>query len=84
MTGEQQDKVKSSAQLVLDARAKFPANSLADLYESASMPPELAKAHMKLDVDVMATYGLKPSASDAEILEVLFRMFAEQSQASKP
>ena len=39
---------------------------------------------MKIDPDVMATYELKPGASDEEILEVLFTMFAEQSQASKP
>jgi len=76
-------KVKASAQMVLDARAKFPTNSLADLYESASMPPELAKAHAKLDADVLAAYGLKVSASDAEILEVLFTMYAEQSKSAK-
>jgi hypothetical protein len=76
-------KLTASAQEVLDARANFPKSSLADLYDSASMPPDLAKAHMKLDADVLATYGLKPNVSDAEILEVLFAMYAEQSQASK-
>jgi hypothetical protein len=74
------NKVTVAAQSVLDARAKFPDNSLADLYESASMPHELAKAHAKLDADVLSAYGLKANASDAEILEVLFEMYAEQSK----
>ena len=64
-------------------REKFPNNSLADLYESTSMPPELAKAHAKLDADVLSAYDLKSDATDAEILEVFFEMYAEQSKISK-
>ena len=77
------EKIITSAQSVLDARMKFPDNSLADLYESASMPPELARAHSKLDADVLSAYGLKADATDAEILEVLFTMYAEQSQIAQ-
>jgi hypothetical protein len=80
MTDALRDKVSTSAQLVLDTRQKFPNNSLADLYESASMPPELAKAHAKLDADVLSAYGLKADSTDAAILEVLFEMYAEQSK----
>jgi hypothetical protein len=47
------------------------------------MPPELARAHSKLDTDVLSAYGLKADATDAEILEVLFTMYAEQSKSSK-
>jgi hypothetical protein len=72
------EKLSSSAKSVLDARAKYPNSSLADLYESTSMPAELSKAHTKLDSDALSAYGLKSSASDAEILEVLFEMYAEQ------
>lgn len=74
------EKITASAQKVLDTRAKFPNNSLADLYESASMPPELAKAHAKLDADVLSAYGLKADASDAEILETLFNMYGDQQK----
>jgi hypothetical protein len=81
MSDSLRDKVSASAQSVLDARAKFPNNSLADLYESTSMPPELAKAHAKLDSDVLSAYGLKADATDAQILEVLFEMYAEQVPA---
>lgn len=77
------EKVSESAQTVLDTREKFPSNSLADLYESTSMPPELAKAHAKLDADVLSAYDLKSDATDAEILEVLFEMYSEQSKSAK-
>jgi hypothetical protein len=83
MSDAQRNKLSASAQTVLDTREKFPNNSLADLYESTSMPPELAKAHAKLDADVLSAYGVTPDATDAEILGVLFEMYAEQSQNSK-
>jgi hypothetical protein len=80
MNDAQRNKLSTSAQTVLDAREKFPNNSLADLYESTSMPPELAKAHAKLDADVLSAYGLTSDATDAEILGVLFEMYAGQSK----
>lgn len=78
MTDALRDKLSTSAQIVLKTREKFPNNSLADLYESSSMPPELSKAHSKLDADVMSAYGLKADATDAEILTMLFEMYANQ------
>jgi hypothetical protein len=45
------------AQSVLDARAKFPESSLADLYDPLTMPRELLKAHQTLDRAVMKLYG---------------------------
>lgn len=75
-------KLSESAQEVLTARLLYPKSSLADLYSPTSMPAELAKAHTKLDLRVLATYGLKATATDAEILEVLFAMYAEQAKAS--
>lgn len=77
------EKIMNSAQTILDVRAKFANNSLAELYESTSMPPELARAHAKLDADVLSAYGLKSDSKDSEILEVLFTMYGEQSKNSK-
>lgn len=77
------EKLGESAQAVLDARLLFPNSSLADLYESTSMPSELSKAHSKLDVDVLAAYSLKSNASDVEVLERLFNMFLEQSSVTE-
>lgn len=42
---EQITEIEKTAQAILDARAKFPNDSLADLYDEAVMPPELRKAH---------------------------------------
>lgn len=74
------EKLSASTQSMLDARENYPNSSLADLYESTSMPAELSKAHAKLDADVLSAYGIKSSATDAEILEVLFDTYAEQSK----
>jgi len=78
-----QDSIRKCGQVVLDSRSKFANSSLADLYEAASMPAELATAHAKLDSEVMNAYGLTKSATDSEILEVLFTMYAEQSKSAK-
>jgi hypothetical protein len=82
MNDIQHDKIAAAAQSVLDARASYPNSSLADLYESTSMPTELSKAHAKLDAAVMSAYGLVPSASDGEILEQLFRMYEQAVTSS--
>lgn len=75
-----QNKIATAAQAVLDARSKYPNSSLADLYESTSMPTELSKAHVKLDAEVLSAYGLKANATDSEILEVLFGLYAKASE----
>jgi hypothetical protein len=41
---------------MLGARAAHPESSLADLYDPVTMPPDLVKAHQKLDSVVDAAY----------------------------
>lgn len=48
-TPEQKAKIEQTAQMILDARAKYPDCSLADLYDETVMPPELCKAHQLND-----------------------------------
>jgi hypothetical protein len=67
--------IETAAQGVLDARDAHPSSSLADLYDAVAMPPDLAKAHEQLDRMVLAAYGLKPSATDAEVLSALFTRY---------
>ncbi len=67
--------VHQAAQAVLDARAAHPSSTLADLYDPLAMPPNLVKAHRELDKVVLGLYGLKPSATDADILAVLFERY---------
>ena len=54
---EQQEKIERTAQAILDARARYPESSLADLYDELTMPPELRKAHQDNDRAVMQAYG---------------------------
>jgi len=56
-TNEQKADIEKLAQTVLDARAKFPDSSLADLYDPLTMPPVLLNAHRELDRAVMKLYG---------------------------
>jgi hypothetical protein len=68
---------EAAAQDVLDARAKFPQSSLADLYDPLTMPPELTKAHQTLDRAVDAAYGKKDFKSDAERVAFLFELYRQ-------
>ena len=69
--------IENEAQGVLDARAKFPKSSLADLYDPLTMPPELTRAHEALDRAVDAAYGRKTFKSDAERVAFLFERYQE-------
>ena len=74
---KQRDKVAKTAQGILDARKLYPDSSLADLYDPLTMPIELRKAHEANDKAVLQAYGLKPSATEAEIVQHLFKMYEE-------
>ena len=56
-TDTQKTKIEQTAQAILDARARYPESSLADLYDELTMPPELRKAHQDNDRAVMQAYG---------------------------
>ncbi|MCF0224645.1 MAG: class I SAM-dependent DNA methyltransferase, partial [Fibrobacter sp.] len=62
---------------ILDARAKYPDCSLADLYDETTMPIELRKAHQENDRAVMAAYGLKPKTSESECVAHLMALYRE-------
>ena len=81
-TTEQKAKIEKSAQAILDARAKYPDSSLADLYDETLMPSELRKAHRANDRAVMAAYGFDVKMSEAEILARLFEMYEELKEKS--
>ena len=56
-TESQKAKIETTAQAILDARAKYPDSCLAVLYDEAYMPLELRKAHQANDRAVMEAYG---------------------------
>jgi hypothetical protein len=78
-----QTAIETAAQTVLDVRAKFQTGeqpaTLADLYDPLTMPPELLKAHQKLDAAVDKAYeasgGKKHYKSDAERVAFLFELY---------
>ena len=74
-TEAQKAKIEQTAQAILDARAKFPDCSLADLYDEAAMSPELRHAHQENDRAVMTAYGLNIKMSESECVAALFRMY---------
>ncbi len=69
--------VEEWAQQVLDARAKFPTCSLADLYDPLVTPLALLKAHAKLDRAVEKCYRPKAFATDRERVEFLFERYEQ-------
>lgn len=71
---KQREAIESAAQAVLDARNQFAGSTLADLYDPLTMPPELLKAHHKVDSAVSAAYGRKSFKSDAERVVFLFAL----------
>ena len=75
----QKAKIEQTAQAILDARAKFPDCSLADLYDEAAMTPELRKAHQENDRAVMQAYGfpVKSTFQESECVAELFKMYQE-------
>lgn len=77
LTAEQTTEIEKLAQGILDVRASYPDNSLADLYDRNGMPSDLRKAHQALDKAMLNVVGLKANASDEQILENLFGRYSE-------
>ena len=75
ITPAQKKDIQEKAQAVLDARAQFPASTLADLYDPLTMPPVLIKAHEALDKAVDKVYRKQPFASERERVEYLFDLY---------
>lgn len=61
--------------MILDARAKHPTMSLAQLYDELTMPEDLRNAHTANDKAVMKAYGFKTSMTEPEIVAELFKLY---------
>ncbi|MFZ4857154.1 MAG: class I SAM-dependent DNA methyltransferase [Desulfuromonadaceae bacterium] len=72
-----QTAIEAAAQAVLDARAKFPTSTLADLYDPLTMPPELVKTHQTLDRAVDSAYGKTGFKTEAERVAFLFERYQQ-------
>ena len=77
-TPEQKEKIEQTAQGILDARDLFPDCSLADLYDSVAMPPQLRKAHQLNDKAVMEAYGFPiKNFTESDCVAELMKMYQE-------
>jgi len=81
-TPEQKAKIEKTAQMILDARAKYPDCSLADLYDETVMPHDLRTAHQLNDRAVMEAYGFwgklnTESECVAELMKMYQRLIEE-------
>ena len=77
-TDAQRAKIEKTAQGILDARAKYPDSSLADLYDEVTMPPELRKAHQANDRAVMEAYGFWGRLNtESECVAELMKMYQQ-------
>jgi len=81
-TDEQKAKIEQTAQAILDARAKYPDSSLADLYDELTMPVELRKAHQENDRAVMQAYDfpVKSSFTESMCVAELFKMYKAMTE----
>ena len=79
-TEEKKAIIEQTAQAILDARAKYPDCSLADLYDEVTMPPELRRAHQENDRAVMAAYGFSPKMTESECVAELFKRYQEMTK----
>ena len=78
---QQKEKIEQTAQAILDARAKYPESSLADLYDPLLMPADLRKAHKANDRAVMEAYGMWGKVhSEEECVAWLFRLYQELTE----
>lgn len=75
-TDKQKEKIEQTAQAILDARAKYPDSSLADLYDEVTMPADLRKAHQNNDKAVMEAYGFGTSMPESDIVAELFKLYS--------
>ena len=74
-------KIEQTAQSILDARAKYPDATLAQMYgDKMYLFPELVAAHEANDRAVLAAYGLAPDTPEPEIVAHLFGLYAEMTK----
>lgn len=83
ITDKQKNAIEVAAQAVLDARALYPDNTLANLYDPLLMPANLLKAHQTLDKAVDASYSRKKFKNEAERVAFLFELYEQYIEVEK-
>lgn len=80
-TDQQRTKIEQTSQAILDARNLYPDCSLADLYDEATMPPELRKAHQQNDKAVMQAYDFDvKTTTESSCVAELMKMYQKLTE----
>lgn len=77
LNDSQRTEIESKVKKILEIREKYKGSSLADLYNSITMPVDLHKAHKALDREVEKAYRRKRFDSDNERLAYLFDLYTK-------
>jgi len=77
VSDKQRAAVEAAAQAVLDTRATFKGQTLADLYDPLAMPKPLRDAHKDLDRAVDKCYRPAPFESERARVEYLFTLYQQ-------
>jgi len=73
---KEKEAIEATAKKILEVRARYSESSLADLYDVATMPDDLKKAHLDNDKTVMKAYGFI-GKSEEEIIKALLQRYKE-------
>lgn len=76
LSPSQKQMLEDLAWAIIKAREVHPGKTIAWLYDPATMPPDLLKAHQELDEVLESFYIGRPFKSDTERLEHLFKLYA--------
>lgn len=79
ITTKQKENLNLYVFAILDERAKHN-KTMAQLYNTATMPKGLLKAHQELDTAIEQCYRLQPFKNDTERLEYLFKQYEEMTK----
>lgn len=77
--GKKRKGVANAAEAVISARAPYLEDgaTMADLYDPLAMPPDLVKAHQRLDKAVDLAYRPQPFTTEINRVRFLFERYAE-------
>lgn len=75
---KQEERLKSTAEMILKAREIYSDWSYADLYNELTMPPELRRAHQENDKAVMEAYGFNwRKMTESECVAELMKLYQD-------
>jgi hypothetical protein len=80
VTPAEQEQIATLGQTILATRALYPDESLADLYDPTTMPPDLRRAHRSLDHAVEQAYGVNFNDDEQQIVAHLFELYEQETR----